>query len=88
MTPRWGLKVQERRRLTIKMSRQGHRPAFQEIAHKFVAHLAPTLLTIARSVAGWSSCRSRLQRKKLAFRNVLEVAVVGLLCCRYFLPLD
>ena len=23
MTPRWGLKVQERRRLTIKMSRQG-----------------------------------------------------------------
>src|SRR5437773_9670368 len=47
MTPRWGLERQEGRRLSTKMPPlrgsirfRRHRPAFQEITHKFVAHPA------------------------------------------------
>src|SRR5438046_1166040 len=46
MTPRWGLERPEGRRLSTKMPLlrgsirfQRHRPAFQEITQKFVAHL-------------------------------------------------
>jgi len=53
MTPRWGLKLQERRRLSIKIPPlrgsirlKGHRPAFQEIAHKVVAHVSESNLSI------------------------------------------